>query len=318
MRKILRQALLSGLLLNAPSAAAGELLSVPGPHGPLEGEAVLVPGARAGVIIIPGSGPTDRDGNNPAGIRSNSYKLLSEGLADAGFSSLRVDKRGFFGSKDAIADPEDVSIEDYAEDVRLWQKAFAKRIGTSCVWVAGHSEGGLVALVAAAAKGVQACGLILLAAPGRRVSDLMREQFRTNPANAPYLAELDRLVLGLARGEMQDETKITPAIRPLFRKGLQRYMVQLFSYVPAQVARGVKQPVLILQGNKDLQVKSDDARLLSEALPQARLVLLPGVTHMLKHDVPGSPLATYQNPDLPLAPEIVSNIVGFIRSMTGE
>ncbi|HWK67089.1 MAG TPA: alpha/beta fold hydrolase [Rhizobiaceae bacterium] len=317
MRRILRKALLSGLLLNAASAAAGELLSVPGPRGTLQGEAVLVPGARAGIVIIPGSGPTDRDGNSPAGIRSDSYKLLAEGLAHAGFSSLRVDKRGFFGSKDAIADPEDVSIEDYAEDIRLWQKTFAERIGRSCVWLAGHSEGGLVALVAAA-RGVQACGLILLAAPGRRISDLMREQFRTNPANARYLAELDRLVLGLAGGRMQDDTKISPAIRPLFRKGLQRYMVQLFSYEPAQVARGVTLPVLILQGEKDLQVKSEDARLLSEALPQSRSVLLPGVTHMLKRDVPGSPIATYQNPDLPLAPEIVSSIVGFVDSMTGE
>ncbi|HIE95365.1 MAG TPA: alpha/beta fold hydrolase, partial [Acidobacteria bacterium] len=147
--------------------------------------------------------PTDRDGNGTAGIRSDSYKLLAEGLAEAGVSSLRIDKRGFFGSSRAIANPEDVTIALYAEDLGNWHDAFAKRIGKGCVWLAGHSEGGLVALVAAAG-GVKTCGLILLSTPGRRISDLMREQFRNNPANAPYLEELDRILSGLERGDIQD------------------------------------------------------------------------------------------------------------------
>jgi hypothetical protein len=72
---------------------ASDLLTVPGPAGALEGEAILVPGAQAGVIIVPGSGPTDRDGNSRADLRTDSYKLLAKGLATAGISTLRIDKR---------------------------------------------------------------------------------------------------------------------------------------------------------------------------------------------------------------------------------
>lgn len=300
-------------LLMTARAFAGEVMTVPGPQGPLQGEAILVPGATAGIIIIPGSGPTDRDGNGPAGIRSDSYKLLAEGLAKAGLSTLRIDKRGFFGSSKAIANPEDVTIANYAHDVGAWHDAFAERMGTGCVWIAGHSEGGLVALVAAA-SGVKACGLILLSTPGRRISDLMREQLRHNPLNGPYLDELDRILSGLERGEMHDVATISAPLQPLFREGLQRYMIGLFSYDPKEVANEITLPALIVQGDKDVQVTKVDAQRLAGALPQAKLVEMPGVTHMLKQDVAGAPLATYRNPELPLDPNVVPTIADFVKS----
>ncbi|GGF45969.1 alpha/beta hydrolase [Azorhizobium oxalatiphilum] len=313
------------------SAAQAETLSIPGPAGALQGEALIVPGAKAGVMIIPGSGPIDRDGNMPM-AKTDTYRLLADGLAGAGISSLRIDKRGFGGSETAIADQADITIATYAQDARDWAATFAAKIGTDCVWIAGHSEGGLVALVAAAeqakagqakagqaqAGGGRICGLVLMAAPGRKVSDLMRMQFRQNPYNAPVLDELDGIVGSLERGEYRDEEKITPAIRPLFSKGLQRYMMQLFTYDPVEVAKGVTLPVLILQGDRDMQVKSEDAALLAKALPQARSVPLPGVTHMLKADVPGNPFATYQDPKLPLDPALVPAIVDFIGSHHGK
>lgn len=289
----------------------GETMSVPGPAGALEGEAILVPGATAGVLIVPGSGPTDRDGNGPAGLQSDTYKLLAEGLARDGIATLRIDKRGFFGSKDAIADPEDVTIGDYADDVRLWHDTLTHRIGADCVWIAGHSEGGLVALVAAA-RGLKPCGLILLATPGRPVGDLMREQIRKNPANGRYLPELDRIVSALERGELTDIDTISAELRPLFRPGLQRYMIDLFAYDPAKVAGSVTVPVLLLQGDRDLQVTVEDANRLSDALPQATVVIVPGMTHLLKQDVPGRPLATYTDPSLPLDDAVVPAISRFV------
>jgi alpha-beta hydrolase superfamily lysophospholipase len=315
--KRLRSALSASLLLAAGAASAGELMTVPGPDGALQGEAILVPGATTGIVIIPGSGPIDRNGNSPAGLATDSYRLLAEGLAAAGISTLRIDKRGFFGSEKAVADPQPVTIAGYAADVRLWHDAFARRTGTSCVWIAGHSEGGLVALVAAA-SGMPACGLILLSSPGRRVSELMREQFRNNPANAPFLLELERILLALEKGEAASPEKISDVLRPLFTPGLQRYMIQLFAYDPAVVAKDVTLPVLILQGDKDIQVGEADARRLLAALPQASYVPLPGVTHMLKVDIPGTPFASYSQKDLPLAPAIVSAITDFIRASPRE
>lgn len=294
------------------SAAGAEALTIPGPAGSLGGEAIIADEATASVVIIPGSGPTDHDGNSPAGIRSDSYKLLAEGFAAAGVSTLRIDKRGFFSSREATRDPNDVSIADYASDTARWAETFAKRTGTRCVWLAGHSEGGLVALVAAS-HSEHVCGLILLAAPGRPISDLMREQFRRNPANASILPELEGILSALEKGAPLDPEIISPALRPLFSASLQRYMIQLFRYDPAALARNVALPTLVVQGDRDVQVTPQDARLLADALPADELVMVPGMTHMLKQDVPGDPLATYRDPQLPLDASLVSAITGFVE-----
>lgn len=303
------------LMFGLASAAAAEPIMIPGPAGSLEGELLAVPDAEVAVLIVPGSGPIDRDGNSPQGLATDTYKLLAEGLASDGITTLRIDKRGFFGSEAAIADPEDVTIAAYADDVRRWHEALAERVGTDCVWIAGHSEGGLVAL-AAVADGVEPCGLILLAAPGRRVSELLREQVRRYPANGPFLAEIDRIIDGLEAGEITDPATISPELHALFRPGLQRFMIDLFSYDPAELAARVDGPVLIVQGGADVQVTTDDARLLAEAMPDAALGILPEMTHTLKQDVPGQPFATYADPSLPLDPDLMPLIVRVVREQT--
>ncbi|MEM9268051.1 MAG: alpha/beta hydrolase, partial [Pseudomonadota bacterium] len=97
-----------------------ETVRIPGPEGPLEGTLLYPSGATDMVIILPGSGPTDRDGNSPQGLTSNTYKLIAEGLAAQGVGALRVDKRGLFGSARAISDPNAVTIGDYAQDLGQW------------------------------------------------------------------------------------------------------------------------------------------------------------------------------------------------------
>src|SRR5436305_7678458 len=116
----------------AARAAVLVPLTLPGPHGDIAGTFVDAGKRTPIVLIIPGSGPTDRDGNNPLGVTAAPYRLLAEALAAKGVSTLRADKRGMFGSKAAISDPNAVTIADYAADAREWAEALRKQTGTRC------------------------------------------------------------------------------------------------------------------------------------------------------------------------------------------
>ncbi|KAB0537076.1 alpha/beta hydrolase [Pseudochrobactrum saccharolyticum] len=295
-----------------PSVAIAELLQIDGPKGPLVGELINVANAHNIVVIIPGSGPTDRDGNSPQmGLQPNMYKLLAEGLEKAGISSLRIDKRGFYGSQAAIDDPNDVTIEAYADDALKWIDR-ASQI-SPCVWIAGHSEGGLVALVAAKTNPTNLCGLILLAASGRPIGQLLIEQFHANPANASLISDVEIIVSQLEAGRTVDAQSIPTVLQPLFSAGLQRYMIDLFSYDPVEIASHWKGPVLVVQGTGDIQVKQADADRLTAAMPQAVLKSLNNATHVLKEGIEAQPFITYTDPTLPLHSELMPTIVGFLN-----
>src|SRR5215467_2704145 len=162
---------LAALVATTASAMAAETqVSVEGPSGVLKGTLSSPDdGPKAPIaIIIPGSGPTDRDGNNPLGVTAASYRLLAEALAAKGVSTIRIDKRGMFGSSAAAADADSVRMADLAADVRAWGQEAQKRTSTPCAWLIGHSEGSLVALITAQ-QPERICGLILVAGAGRKM-----------------------------------------------------------------------------------------------------------------------------------------------------
>jgi pimeloyl-ACP methyl ester carboxylesterase len=294
-------------------------LEAPGPNGPLRGTFLAGSSDRtwAPVLIIPGSGPTDRDGNNPLGVRAATYRLLAEGLATAGIPTLRVDKRGLFGSADAIPDPDAVTLRDYAADVHAWSAVLRERTGAPCVWLLGHSEGGLVALVSAQSE-AKICGLILIATPGRPLGEVLREQLRANPANAPLLDQAEQAIDRLEAGQRVDGP-LHPALAPLFRPQVQDFMIDAFSYNPAALVAAVSRPILILQGARDLQVSVADAQRLKAAKPDAALLIVPDANHVLKSvvgDDAAANIATYGAVDLPLAADIVPAITAFMRKHT--
>ncbi|QEW18248.1 3-oxoadipate enol-lactonase [Marinibacterium anthonyi] len=302
--------LASLMALLSPDPTRAEAVRIPGPTGPLEAEAIAVDNATHVVVIIPGSGPTDRDGNNPMGLATDTYRMIAAGLAAQGIASLRIDKRGYAGSARAVADPGDIDVAGYVDDARAW--VTRARDMAPCVWLAGHSEGGLIALLAAAEPPEGLCGLILMAAPGRPIGRLLIEQMGANPATSALLPQVESIVADLEAGRTRDPMTLPPALQPMFQPGLQRYMKGLFKWDPAQVAGDWSGPALILQGDADLQVRPRDADLLAAAMPQATRIDLPGATHMLKADVPGQPLAGYTDRSLPLDPALVPAIAGFL------
>jgi pimeloyl-ACP methyl ester carboxylesterase len=308
-------ALAVAALVATAASPAGVEVTIPGPQGALAGM-LLDPGKDApAILMIPGSGPTDRDGNNPLGVKGGVYRQLAEGLAAKGVATLRVDKRGLFGSKAAVADPNDVTIAAYAADAHAWVDMLRAKTGRSCVWLLGHSEGSLVALKAAQnPSGI--CGVILVSGAGRPYGEVIRAQLRANPANAPLLAAGEAAIDQLEAGKKVDGATLPPPLQPLFRDNVQGFLIDAFSYDPAKLVAAVKLPVLILQGDKDLQVATTDAELLKRGQPAATLKLLPGVNHVLKPvdgDDRAANAATYGNADLAIAPAVTDTIAAFVR-----
>jgi pimeloyl-ACP methyl ester carboxylesterase len=276
-----------------------------------------VRGAPA-AIIIPGSGPTDHNGDSPLGISAAPYQYLAHALAPLGITTVRIDKRGMFGSAGA-GDPNHVTLEGYADDVRAWIAAVRQATGAPCAWIIGHSEGGLVALVAAQ-KPEGICGLVLISTPGLPIADVLRAQLKANPANAPILAEALADVDKLAAGQHIDQSTMNPALLPLFRADVQDFEIEEFKLDQAALAAAYKGPILVVQGENDLQVSVADAQRIAAARPGIRLTLVPGMNHVLKQapaDRAGN-AATYADPNLPLAPGVADGIAAFIKSPPTE
>lgn len=293
-----------------------------GPQGALKGTlAGPIAPDRPVVLIIPGSGPTDRDGNRQFGLKAASYKLLAEALASRQIASVRIDKRGMFASAAATENPNAVTVEDYASDTLAWIAAIRQKTGASCVWLAGHSEGGAVALAAAAKQPDDICGLVLVSTTGRPLPEMLKEGIRASPANAPLLEEADKVIDRLAAGERVDASEMSEKVGLFFDARVQDHFINTFRFDPAKLIHGVSKPMLILQGERDIQVSVADAEALKQAKPDATLKLLPKVNHVLKEvetDDRAANMATYTDPNLPLAPGVAEAIAEFVSMKQGQ
>ena len=295
------------------AALVSSEVTIPGPQGPLA--ATLTDPAKnvPVLLLIPGSGPTDREGDNPAGVSGGIYRQLAEQLAAKGVATLRIDKRGMFGSKRAIADANAVTIADYVADVRGWT-AFLQARGKRCVWLAGHSEGGIVALAAAQRpKGI--CGLVLLAAPGRPLGAVLRSQLKPKLPFAMF-ASADAAIAKLEHRRRVDPATVPAPLAALFNPAVQGYLIDLMTYHPARLAAATKLPMLIIQGETDIQVGVNDARLLAAARPGSKLVLIPGINHLWRKAPPdpAANAATYRDASIPVDTAVAHSIAAFVRA----
>lgn len=314
MKKPLIAVLASVLAVGvAVGAAAQEPITAAGPRAPLAGTLIRPGDGQPVILIVPGSGPTDRDGNNAMGVTAAPYRLLAEALGARGIGTVRIDKRGMFGSAAAGVDPNAVTIAAYGEDVAAWVAAARSATGRDCIWLLGHSEGGLIALTAAQHP-QHLCGAILVAAPGRKLGPVMREQLQANPANAPLLGDALPAIARLEAGERVDVSGMHPALQGLLAPQVQAFLIDLFAQDPAALAAKSSIPLLVIQGGNDLQVPEADGQALRKAQPNAAYVLLPDMNHVLR-DVPGKDraanAATYADSSRPISPGLVDAIAGF-------
>lgn len=294
--------------LSLSAAAADIELGHTGVRGTVE----LPPGAAPGpvVLLIAGSGPTDRNGNAP-GVGNDSLKQLAVALAAQGIASVRYDKRGIAASA-AAADKGEagMTIDQYVDDAAGWITQLRQDARFDKVIVIGHSEGALIGLLAVGRA--RADGYVSLEGAGERASNTLRRQLasRLPPALLP---ENERILVALEQGKQAGD--IPPALGAFYRPSVQPYLVSWFRYDPAVEFGKLAVPAAIVQGTSDLQVPVEDARKLERGRPGTPVVIIAGMNHVLKlaqGDLQEQ-MKAYTTPDLPVAPKLVSTLVEFVK-----
>ncbi|PMQ08437.1 Esterase EstD [Pseudomonas sp. AD21] len=264
------------------------------------------------VLIISGSGPTDRDGNNPDGGRNDSLKRLAWVLAKHNIASVRYDKRGVAASLAATPDERNLSVEAYVNDAVAWGQKLKSDPRFGPLIVLGHSEGALIATLAASRT--DAAALISLSGSARPVDQVIREQLaRSLPP--PLMLRSNELLDSLKAGHT--DANVPAPLQPIFRPSVQPYMISLFRQDPAKAFAQLKMPALIVQGSNDMQVGVGDAQALKAAKPDAELVVIEGMNHVMRI-VPADvkrQLASYKDPNLPLAAELGGKLIEFIDGL---
>ncbi len=284
------------------------------PTGELKGS-LLMPETKNSVpvvLLIAGSGPTDRDGNQP-NMKNNSLKMIAVGLQTNGIATVRFDKRAIAESKAAFTSEANLRFGNYIDDTKAWIEKISKDKRFSKIIIAGHSEGSLIGM-SAAVNNKMVKGFISIAGAGRPADEILKEQLQAQPMDVrlSIYKMIDRLKKG-------DTIANVPAqYNALFRQSVQPYMISWFKYNPQTEIAKLRIPVLLLQGTMDIQVKTTDFDLLVKANPSAQKILIPDMNHVLKSINTmdkSAQMSTYTNPDLPLHPKLIESLVQYVNKI---
>lgn len=262
------------------------------------------------MLILAGSGPTDRDGNSlmlPG--KNDSLKMVAEELAANGVASIRYDKRGVgmnlaLGSREA-----DLRFDDYIGDAAAWVEHLKSDDAFTEVGIIGHSEGSLIGMVAA--EQVSADSFVSIAGAGRPIDEVLMEQLTAQlPEN--LLEESRQIISKLQEGEQV--ATVSPELQSVFRPSVQPYMISWLAYDPQEELAQLDIPVLVIGGTADSQVPASDAESLHAAHPESELLIIDGMNHVLK-TVTGTveDQAAYSDPELPLADGLMEGILQFLE-----
>jgi pimeloyl-ACP methyl ester carboxylesterase len=256
-------------------------------------------------IIIPGSGPTDRNGNQHQ-LENNSLRFLAEGLASHKINAFTFDKAFFH---DKTFDSSKMVFENMVEDVSLLVHYFQSENPKTKIILVGHSEGSLVGILVAQKQKVDY--LVSLAGTGVSIDETITSQIEKQ---APFLVNDTKAVFAeLKNGQIVED--FYPMLASVFNKESQPFLISWMKYNPQLEIKKVNTRTLLVQGTKDLQVRVEDANLLKSAKPNAKLVILENMNHVLK-EIKGDDtenMTSYNQPDLPLHPQLVSSIVEFVK-----
>ena len=257
-------------------------------------------------VIISGSGPTDRNGNNKS-LKSDYLKMLAEELQQNGISTFRYDKRGVGKSVGDLKGGNEIKFSDYINDVVSIIKHFKDLKKFREVVVIGHSEGALIGMIASQSI---ADRFISVAGAGEDYLTLIERQLSIQP---PFVRSMSEPIIEKLKNKKLVDS-VPPLLNSLFRADVQSYLIDASSYDPVEEISKLNIPILIIQGSTDIQIEVNDALILHKAAKSSRLEIIDGMNHVFRQasDNRLLNLQTYGNPDLPIDNSMVSLVSEFI------
>lgn len=258
-------------------------------------------------IIIGGSGPIDRNGNQNF-LKNNSLKKLAEALSSQGITSFRYDKRVVKQIKLGIFD-EDILFDDFVQDAISTITYFRKKNKFQKIYVIGHSQGSLVGMIAAKNR---VNGFISLAGSGESIDNVIIEQIKKTAPQ--FNDDTKRILQEIKKGKKVKD--YPPALKSVFREDIQGFMRNWMSYEPTEIIKQLEMPILIINGDKDLQITVTEARKLKGAVPNSEIAIIENMNHVLVpiigNDLDNS--KSYNEPDRKISDELTNKIITFIKS----
>ena len=258
------------------------------------------------VILIGGSGPTDRNGNQNF-LRNNSLKKLAEGLSSNNIATFRYDKRVVKQLKQGNID-KNIMFDDFVTDAISTIDYFKKTKSFKKIYVLGHSQGSLVGMLAAKNN---ADGFISIAGVGQPIDSIIIEQIeKTYPI---FANDAKRIFKTLREGKKTDD--YPKELATIFNKDIQSFMMNWMQYNPVNEIKKLNIPILIIAGTSDLQVEIKEANLLKEAVPTASIKIIEKMNHVMV-PIQGDHLEnskSYDEPSRKLSPELIEDISEFVN-----
>ena len=272
------------------------------------------------ILIIAGSGATDRNGNSGTALSTNSYKMLSDELVAKGFAVMRYDKRGIGLSTIPAADVPNLTFDNYIDDARACAE-YLRSEGFDRVFLAGHSEGGEIATIIAADNPELINGVILLCAPGYPIDEILISQLsaQLTPTYLELMASVENIISTLKQGSMVNISDIPTELLSLFHPSVQPFLINCMEYDPQEYIACCKVPVLIISGGKDIQVAVDNGDRLKAACDKSKHVVFDNMSHVLKDASSADRMAQYYevyiNNTRPLTKGLTTTIAEFINNL---